>query len=94
MEHLESAASIREALNAQLDVVPIVIFDVPVDTPKNRDLFARDEIFRQLWTPDQWVHEVLAGLPVAETLTDFHQENNMTDDLVVALVRRQAGRCA
>jgi SAM-dependent methyltransferase len=85
MEHLDSAKSIREALRAQLSVAPTVIFDIPFDSPKNRILFDRDDIFRQLWTADEWVHDVLAGLNVVEARTDLHPESNMTDDLVVAL---------
>jgi SAM-dependent methyltransferase len=85
MEHLDSAASIREALRAQLDIAPTVIFDIPFDSPKNRVLFDRDTIFRQLWTAEEWVHGVLAGLNVVEARTDLHPEPNMTDDLVVAL---------
>lgn len=87
MEHLDSAESIREALQYQLEYAPRVVFDIPFDSPKNRRLFARDDIFRQLWTPDQWTQNVLAGLPVIEARTEQHQEDNMTDDLVVALSR-------
>jgi SAM-dependent methyltransferase len=85
MEHLESAESIRDALRAQLDVAPTIIFDIPFDSPKNRVLFDRDDIFRQLWTAEEWVHDVLAGLNIVEWQTDLHPEPNMTDDLVVAL---------
>ncbi len=85
MEHLDSAASIRAALRAQLEVAPTVIFDVPFDSPKNRVLFERDDIFRQLWTAEEWVQDVLAGLNIVEARTDLHPESNMTDDLVVAL---------
>ncbi len=85
MEHFDSVDSIRTALKAQLAIAPRVIFDVPIDTPKNRTLFKRDEIFRQVWTSEQWVHDVLRGLNVVEWHTDLHPESNMTDDLVVAL---------
>ena len=87
MEHLDSAESIREALRYQLAYAPHVVFDIPFDSAKNRRLFARDDIFRQLWTPDQWMQDVLAGLPIAEARVEQHQEDNMTDDLVVALSR-------
>jgi SAM-dependent methyltransferase len=87
MEHLESAESIRDALREQLEFAPNLVFDIPFDSPKNRQLFARDDIFRQLWTPDQWMHEVLAGLTVLDVCTELHHEDNMTDDLVVALGR-------
>ena len=85
MEHLDSAESIREALRLQLDIAPTIVFDIPFDSPKNRVLFDRDDIFRQLWTAEEWVHEVLAGLNVVDSRTDLHPEPNMTDDLVVAL---------
>ena len=85
MEHLDSAQAIRDALHAQLAVAPTVVFDVPFDSPKNRLLFTRDDIFRQMWTPAEWVEEVLAGLNVVDARTDLHPEPNMTDDLVVAL---------
>jgi len=87
MEHLDSAESIREALRCQLAYAPYVVFDIPFDSPKNRRLFARDDIFRHLWTPDQWTQDVLAGLPIIEARTELHQDDNMTDDLVVALSR-------
>ncbi len=85
MEHLDSAAKIRETLSAQLAYASTVVFDVPVDLPKNRLLFQNDDIFRQLWTPEEWVHDVLAGLPIVDARSDLHPEGNMTDDLVVAL---------
>jgi SAM-dependent methyltransferase len=85
MEHLDSAESIRESLRTQLTCAPIIVFDVPFDSPKNRILFSRDDIFRQLWTADEWVHDVLGGLNVVAFATDLHPETNMTDDLVVAL---------
>jgi 2-polyprenyl-3-methyl-5-hydroxy-6-metoxy-1,4-benzoquinol methylase len=85
MEHLDSAESIRESLRAQLAYAPTVVFDIPFDSAKNRQLFQRDDIFRQLWTAEEWVHDVLAGLNILEARTDLHPESNMTDDLVVAL---------
>ena len=85
MEHLDSAESIRQALRLQLAFAPTVVFDIPFDSPKNRILFDRDDIFRQLWTAEEWVHDVLAGLNVVDARTDLHPEPNMTDDLVVAL---------
>ena len=85
MEHLDSADNIRAALRAQLAVAPTVVFDIPFDSPKNRILFERDDIFRQLWTAEEWVNDVLAGLTIVDARTDLHPEPNMTDDLVVTL---------
>ena len=85
MEHLGSAQAIRDALKDQLAFAPVVIFDIPFDSPKNRALFRRDDIFRQLWTAETWIDHVLSGLPIVQTAIDLHAESNMTDDLVVAL---------
>jgi 2-polyprenyl-3-methyl-5-hydroxy-6-metoxy-1,4-benzoquinol methylase len=85
MEHLGSAQAIRDTLRDQLSFAPVVIFDIPFDSPKNRALFRRDDIFRQMWTAETWIDHVLAGLPVVQTAIDLHAESNMTDDLVVAL---------
>jgi 2-polyprenyl-3-methyl-5-hydroxy-6-metoxy-1,4-benzoquinol methylase len=85
MEHLRSAERIRDALRTQLVFAPLVIFDIPFNSPKNRLLFDRDDIFRQSWTAEEWTNDVLAGLPVIETAIDLHAEDNMTDDLVIAL---------
>ncbi len=87
MEHLKSAESIRGTLRSQLAYAPHVVFDVPFDSPKNRRLFSRDSIFRQLWTAEEWVHDVLAGFTVIADHTELHEADNMTDDLVVALAR-------
>ncbi|MEJ0016892.1 MAG: class I SAM-dependent methyltransferase [Acetobacteraceae bacterium] len=85
MEHLDSARSIRETLREQLAYAPVVVFDIPFDSAKNRRLFQRDDIFRQLWSAEEWVEDVLAGLKVVAHAVDLHPEPNMTDDLVVAL---------
>jgi SAM-dependent methyltransferase len=85
MEHLDSAKSIRETLREQLAYAPVIIFDIPFDSAKNRKLFDRDDIFRQLWTAEEWVQDVLAGLNVVDHAVDLHPAPNMTDDLVVCL---------
>ena len=85
MEHLDSAKSIRETLREQLAYAPVIIFDIPFDSAKNRKLFDRDDIFRQLWTAEEWVQDVLAGLNVVDHAVDLHPASNMTDDLVVCL---------
>ena len=85
MEHLDSAKSIRETLREQLAYAPVIIFDIPFDSAKNRKLFGRDDIFRQLWTAEEWVQDVLAGLNVVDHAVDLHPASNMTDDLVVCL---------
>ena len=87
MEHFPSAEAIRESIDAQLRLAPLVVFDVPVGTPKNVRLFERDDIFRQVWTPEVWLTHVLAGFAVLSWQQEEHSAPNMTDDLVVALSR-------
>jgi SAM-dependent methyltransferase len=87
MEHFPSAAAVQASLAAQLELAPLVVFDVPLGTDKNRRLFARDDIFRQDWSAERWLGEVLAPFTVARSLTELHPDQAMTDDLVVALTR-------
>ena len=61
------------------------MFDVPVGTRKNVRLFERDEIFRQVWTPEVWLTRVLAGFMVSSWQQEQYLAPNMTDDLVVGL---------
>jgi SAM-dependent methyltransferase len=87
LEHLPSADAVRASLAAQLRLAPLVVFDVPLGTDKNLRLFERDDIFRQDWTAEQWLGEVLAGFHVDRAHTELHPDPNMTDDLVVAISR-------
>jgi SAM-dependent methyltransferase len=91
MEHFPSAASIQASLLAQLELAPLVVFDVPLGTDKNLRLFERDDIFRQDWTAEQWLGQVLAPFHVERAHTELHPDPSMTDDLVVALARVAAG---
>jgi hypothetical protein len=67
------------------------VFDVPLGTDKNLRLFERDDIFRQDWTAEQWLGQVLAPFRVERAHTELHPDPSMTDDLVVALARAAAG---
>ncbi len=44
MKHLDATTSIRDALCARLEFTAAVIFDIAVDAPKNRRLFAQDDL--------------------------------------------------
>ncbi|MFD5428536.1 class I SAM-dependent methyltransferase [Streptomyces sp. NPDC127084] len=87
MEHFPSPDAIRTSLHRQLAVAPYVIFDVPFDTRKNRALFDKDTIFRQIWTSEKWTSEILSGFGVIEWRTEIHEEASMTDDLIVCIRR-------
>ncbi|MGH8903408.1 MAG: class I SAM-dependent methyltransferase [Egibacteraceae bacterium] len=85
MEHFPSAESIRSSLTAQLDIAPYIVFDVPINTPKNLRLFEKDDIFRQMWTVEEWLYDVLGNFNLVQWQEERHSEPAMTDDLVVAL---------
>jgi cyclopropane fatty-acyl-phospholipid synthase-like methyltransferase len=87
MEHFESDASVQNSLRLQLEVAPLVIFDVPTGSEKNQKLFARDHIFRQEWQPETWISSVLAPFNVDQWHLEVHDSPTMTDDLVVVLSR-------
>jgi SAM-dependent methyltransferase len=87
MEHFESDVSVRDSLRRQLDVAPLVIFDVPTGSAKNRKLFAGDRIFRQEWEPETWIRSVLAPFTIDQWHLEVHDSPTMTDDLVVVLRR-------
>lgn len=87
MEHFESREAIRHALAHQLEHAKYVIFDVPLGTPKNRRLFDGDGVFRQDWSHEQWIEEVLAGFQLLEWRTETHDHRSMTDDLICVLGR-------
>jgi SAM-dependent methyltransferase len=90
MEHFPSAEAIAANLADQLQVAPLLVFDVPIGSDKNLRLFERDDIFRQLWTAEEWMAGPLAGFEVLRSHTESHPDPNMTDDLVVALGRSGA----
>ncbi len=68
LEHL-SEEEIREALRKQLKVAGIAIFSVPISgTGKNIVETTHDGIFRNMWTGDYWINDILAGFDVPEHL--------------------------
>ena len=77
MEHLDSAASIREALRGQLALRRPSSSTSRSTARKTASCSHNDDIFRQLWTAEEWV-TVLAGLNIVDARTDLHPETNMT----------------
>lgn len=87
MEHFESREAVRRALAHQLEHAAHVVFDVPLGTPKNQALFRGDGVFRQDWSRDEWLEEVLAGFDVIAWEEEIHDHSSMTDDLICVLGR-------
>jgi len=73
VEQPDSPRSIRETRSTQSAYASTAVFNVPVNSTKNRLLFQPDDIFRQLWTEEEWIHDMLAALPVADVRIDLHR---------------------
>lgn len=87
LEHLPSAAEMRFELRRQLQLAPNVVFDVPLKTRRNVDLFARDSVFRHVCDADWWRHTVLGEFTVVHCDVELRSREGMTDDLVAWLSR-------
>jgi len=88
MEHFPSESAIQESLNQQLELAPLIVFDVPIDTQKNKTLFKNDDIFRQIWTSKYWLEKVLSPFNICAFSEEIHNQQGMTDDLICALSKK------
>lgn len=72
LEHF-SEGQIRELINKQLYVAPVVIASMPIAVDDARELYkdherriCKDGFYRNLWTADHWLKHVLRGFNVLE----------------------------
>lgn len=88
MEHFPSMESIRDSLSKQLQLAPYVIFDVPIQTEKNLHMFENDQIFRNIWSTEEWVTNVLHGFDVRRW-TEVRRPLGMVlaDEVVLVIAR-------
>jgi hypothetical protein len=87
LEHLPDRASIVAHLRRQLAVARNVVFDVPIDTLKNRQLFFDDAMFRHLWDDTAWTNIVASAGRVVASQVECHEDPTMTDHFVCLLSR-------
>jgi len=73
---------IRKAIDIQLAVSPFIIFSVPISSNHNKEYF-HDKIYRNIWTPDFWIKNVLKKYKVV-----YHKVvRDRKDSLVIVLKR-------
>lgn len=89
MEHFPSVESIRKSIAGQLRLAPYVIFDVPIRTDKNLDMFQRDEIFRNVWSAAEWMTDVLNSFDVRRWTEVLRPSQSITDDAVFIVARSE-----
>ncbi len=87
LEHLPDRAAIVAHLRRQLTVARHVVFDVPIDTLKNRQLFGQDAMFRHLWDASAWTEVVASAGRVIASRVECHEHPTMTDHFVCLLSR-------
>ncbi len=82
LEHY-SIKQIRNALNTQLKISPLVIFSVPIDSPYNKKYF-HDNIYRNLWNEIFWIKSILKIFDIR-----YHKiARDRKDNLIVVLKRK------
>jgi 2-polyprenyl-3-methyl-5-hydroxy-6-metoxy-1,4-benzoquinol methylase len=85
LEHFSCAADIVTHLRRELVLAGHVVFDVPIDTAKNRRLFQNDHVFRHMWDQTVWVSVVEDAATVCDWTIECHEDQAMTDHFVCLL---------
>lgn len=80
IEHFEKW-EIHDMLQQQLSVARFVIFGLPIRTEANLGRFRGDNIYRNLWTFEQWRDDILLPFPIVEIFRAAHK----SDDLVCVM---------
>jgi 2-polyprenyl-3-methyl-5-hydroxy-6-metoxy-1,4-benzoquinol methylase len=87
LEHLASAAEMRSELRRQLRLAANLVFDVPLKTRRNEELFARDKAFRHVRDACWWRDTVLGEFSVVHCEVELRTKDGMTDDFVAWVSR-------
>ena len=76
---------IRKLIEKQLEVAPLILFAVPLNTSFNKIFFSKKKyvVFRNLLTQSQWKREILKAYNVLET----KRVRQRTDNLFAVIAR-------
>jgi len=97
LEHL-SKEQIRDLIDKQIFVAPLVICSMPVRTEAtlehykvkkvgNKEICA-DSIERNLWTKEQWINDILKGYNVTESkISRYNPKIGSFDELLLVIKR-------
>lgn len=80
IEHFEKW-EIHTMIQQQLTVAQFAIFGIPIRTPSNVKQFRGDNIYRNLWTFEEWRDGILLPFHVVEIFEAKHK----SDDIVCVL---------
>ena len=80
IEHFEKW-EIHNMLQQQLEVSEFVIFGLPIKTDANLKRFKGDNIYRNLWTLEEWRDNILLPFNIIEIFEVTHK----SDDLICVL---------
>ena len=83
MEHFEDNKLIIQNLKDKLSICKFVIFDIPIKSRKNDNLFQKDTIYRNLKSVPEWISLIETEFKVLEHQIEKHAPQNMTDDLII-----------
>ncbi len=82
IEHFEKK-QIVELLEKQLKLADYIIFGLPILSESNIKQFEGDGIYRNLWSIDKWVNDILESFNVVE----YYQVRHKSDDMVCVIRR-------
>jgi ubiquinone/menaquinone biosynthesis C-methylase UbiE len=68
---------IKKILKKQLRIAPTLIFSVPLKTEFNEKKYFADKLYRNLWTQEFWLNDVLKSFNVVETKVVRQRSDNL-----------------
>ena len=83
LEHF-SIQTIRKILRMQLQIAPLVIFSVPIDSKRNRRYFYGGLVMHNIWPAAFWKENVLKSFEIV----DSAMAKQRTDNLIVVIKRK------
>lgn len=76
VEHY-TKSKIKKILALQLQIAPTIIFSVPIKTTFNENKYFNDKLYRNLWTQEFWLTNVLKDLKVVESKIVRQRSDNL-----------------
>jgi 2-polyprenyl-3-methyl-5-hydroxy-6-metoxy-1,4-benzoquinol methylase len=68
---------IKKIIRKQLKIVPFIIFSIPIDTKFNLIRYSQDNVYRNLWSKNRWVNDILKDFNVVETKIIGQRSDNL-----------------
>jgi|SRR3989344_962599 len=68
---------IKKVLKIQLKVAPRIIFSVPINSNFNKNKYFQDNIYRNLWSKEKWLDDILKGFKIIENKVVRQRSDNL-----------------